>query len=108
MLEAGDPICFVASDSSVFSFRGIGLAIEDAEMSFPTRRHSIRATRITNCLENGDTLEKAQKMAARESARTTKLNDRRNDQVTLDEWNGSQSDGKDSASCPVGRWYTPG
>lgn len=47
--------------------------------------HTFRATGITNYLENGGSLEKAQQMANHESARTTKLYDRRNDQVTLDE-----------------------
>lgn len=36
-------------------------------------------------LQNGGLLEHAQQMAAHESARTTKLYDRRNDKVTLDE-----------------------
>ena len=35
--------------------------------------------------EAGDTLEKAQAMAAHESPRTTKLYDRRGDEITLDE-----------------------
>ena len=47
--------------------------------------HTFRATGITAYLENGGTLEKAQMMAAHESPRTTKLYDRTNDQVTLDE-----------------------
>jgi len=47
--------------------------------------HSFRATGITVCLTNGGLLEHAQQMAAHESARTTKLYDRRNDKVTLDE-----------------------
>ena len=53
----------------------------------PTRIgcHTFRATGITAYLENGGTLEKAQIMAAHESPRTTKLYDRTNDQVTLDE-----------------------
>ena len=44
-----------------------------------------RATGITNYLENGGTLEKAQQMAAHESAKTTKLYDRTSDSITLDE-----------------------
>jgi hypothetical protein len=36
-------------------------------------------------LENGGTLEHAQQIAAHESPRTTKLYDRTNDQITLDE-----------------------
>ena len=47
--------------------------------------HSFRATGITNYLENGGTLENAQRMAGHESVRTTKLYDRRDDQLTLDE-----------------------
>ena len=47
--------------------------------------HSFRATGITNYLEHGGTLEKAQQMAAHESPKTTKLYDRTSDQITLDE-----------------------
>lgn len=47
--------------------------------------HSFRATGITVYLLNGGLLEYAQQMAAHESARTTKLYDRRSDQVTLDQ-----------------------
>src|SRR3954468_2533779 len=47
--------------------------------------HAFRATGIAVYLLNGGLLEYAQQMAAHESARTTKLYDRRNDQVTLDQ-----------------------
>ena len=47
--------------------------------------HTFRATGITVYLANGGTLEKAQQMAAHESAKTTKLYDRTNDAITLDE-----------------------
>ena len=47
--------------------------------------HSFRATGITEYLRNGGKLEIAQQMAAHESAHTTGLYDRRNDQVSLDE-----------------------
>ena len=47
--------------------------------------HSFRATGITSYLLNGGTLEKAQRMANHESAKTTKLYDRRDDELTLDE-----------------------
>jgi site-specific recombinase XerD len=47
--------------------------------------HTFRATGITVYLLNGGLLEYAQQMAAHESARTTKLYDRRADQVTLDQ-----------------------
>jgi site-specific recombinase XerD len=47
--------------------------------------HTFRATGITAYLENGGTLEHAQAIAAHESPRTTKLYDRTNDTLTLDE-----------------------
>jgi integrase len=47
--------------------------------------HSFRATGITEYLRNGGKLEVAQQMANHESARTTGLYDRRNDQVSRDE-----------------------
>jgi integrase/recombinase XerD len=42
------------------------------------------STGITVYLKNGGLLEHAQQMAAHESARTTKLYDRRSDKITLD------------------------
>jgi integrase len=47
--------------------------------------HSFRATGITAYLLNGGTLEQAQRIAAHESPRTTKLYDRTSDKITLDE-----------------------
>jgi integrase/recombinase XerD len=47
--------------------------------------HTFRATGITAYLENGGTIENAQAIAAHESPRTTKLYDRRGDEITLDE-----------------------
>ncbi len=47
--------------------------------------HTWRATGITAYLLGGGTLERAQQIAAHSSARTTKLYDRRNDEITLDE-----------------------
>lgn len=47
--------------------------------------HTFRATGITAYLENGGTIEKAQQIANHESPKTTKLYDRTNDQITLDE-----------------------
>jgi site-specific recombinase XerC len=47
--------------------------------------HTFRATGITAYLENGGTIEKAQLIAAHESPRTTKLYDRTDDSITLDE-----------------------
>jgi site-specific recombinase XerD len=47
--------------------------------------HSWRARGITAYLENGGLLEHAQQMAGHASARTTKLYDRRGEQISLDE-----------------------
>ena len=47
--------------------------------------HTFRATGITAYLENGGTIEHAQQIACHESPKTTKLYDRTNDQITLDE-----------------------
>ncbi len=47
--------------------------------------HTFSATGITEYLRNGGKLEVAQQMANHESARTTGLYDRRNDQVSIDE-----------------------
>jgi integrase/recombinase XerD len=47
--------------------------------------HSFRATGITAYLSNGGTLENAQKMAAHKSPRTTKLYDRTDDKIMLEE-----------------------
>ncbi len=47
--------------------------------------HTFRATDITAYLENGGTIEHAQQIACHESPKTTKLYDRTNDQITLDE-----------------------
>lgn len=56
-----------------------------AGIQTPIGCHTFRATGITAYLENGGTLEHAQQIAAHESPRTTKLYDRTNDQITLDE-----------------------
>ena len=47
--------------------------------------HTFRATGITAYLEAGGTIENAQAIAAHESPKTTKLYDRTNDQISLDE-----------------------
>lgn len=47
--------------------------------------HTFRATGITVYLENGGSLEHAQRIAAHNSVRTTKLYDRTSDAVSLDE-----------------------
>lgn len=56
-----------------------------AGVSADTCCHTFRATGITAYLENGGTIENAQAIAAHESPRTTKLYDRTNDEITLDE-----------------------
>ncbi|MGH9350637.1 MAG: tyrosine-type recombinase/integrase [Terriglobia bacterium] len=48
--------------------------------------HSLRATGITDYLKNQGTLENAQVMANHSSPRTTKLYDRRDDELTLGEY----------------------
>ena len=47
--------------------------------------HTFRATGITAYLKNSGKLEVAQRIANHESPRTTKLYDRRNDEISLDE-----------------------
>jgi len=48
--------------------------------------HTMRATGITAYLKHDGTLEHAQQMANHSSPRTTKLYDRRGDEITLDEY----------------------
>ncbi len=50
-----------------------------------TSCHTFRATGITTYLENGGSIEKAQRMAAHADAKTTGLYDRTSDRVSLDE-----------------------
>lgn len=56
-----------------------------AGLSASTCNHTFRATGITTYLQNGGKVEVAQAMAGHESARTTGLYDRRDDEVSLDE-----------------------
>jgi site-specific recombinase XerD len=58
---------------------------EGAGLPATTCCHTFRATGITAYLENGGTIENAQAIAAHESPRTTKLYDRTDDEITLDE-----------------------
>jgi integrase/recombinase XerD len=67
------------------AYRMIRRRALDAGIFAPVCCHSFRATGITVYLENNGTLETAQKIAAHESPRTTKLYDRTDDQLTLDE-----------------------
>ena len=66
-------------------YRMIGRRAERADVATKIGCHTFRATGITEYLRNGGKLEIAQQMANHESARTTGLYDRRNDQVSLDE-----------------------
>jgi integrase/recombinase XerD len=50
-----------------------------------TCNHTFRATGITTYLRNGGKVEVVQQIAGHESARTTGLYDRRDDEVSLDE-----------------------
>ena len=56
-----------------------------AGLSHTTCCHTFRATGITTYLQNGSTIEHAQQIANHESPRTTKLSDRTNDAISLDE-----------------------
>ncbi len=67
------------------AFRMVKRRARDAGISLATCCHSFRATGITAYLGNGGTIEKAQAIAAHESPRTTKLYDRTNESITLDE-----------------------
>lgn len=66
-------------------YRMIGRRAAAASIKTRIGCHSFRATGITEYLRNGGKLEVAQQMANHESARTTGLYDRRQDQVSLDE-----------------------
>jgi site-specific recombinase XerD len=66
-------------------YRMVRRRARDARVRTKICCHSFRATGITEYLRNGGKLEVAQQMANHESARTTGLYDRRNDQVSLDE-----------------------
>jgi integrase/recombinase XerD len=66
-------------------FRMIKRRAEAGGVPASTCCHTFRATGITAYLQNGGTLEKAQQIANHESPRTTKLYDRSNDTLTLDE-----------------------
>ena len=70
--------------------------------------HTFRATGITIYLTNGGTLEKAQMMAAHSSPRTTKLYDRTNDAVSLDEVEAHDPREKARLGSPGSAPGTPG
>jgi site-specific recombinase XerD len=66
-------------------FRMVKRRAKTAGIPADTCCHTFRATGITAYLDNGGTIENAQAIAAHESPRTTKLYDRTNDEITLDE-----------------------
>ena len=67
------------------AWRMLQRSARDADIPTAVCNHTFRATGITAYLDNGGSLENAQAMAAHESPRTTKLYDRTDDQITLDE-----------------------
>jgi integrase/recombinase XerD len=67
------------------AYKMIKRRAEKAGLSQEITCHTFRATGITAYLENGGTIEHAQQIAAHESPRTTKLYDRTNDAISLDE-----------------------
>lgn len=66
-------------------YRMIRRRAKQVGITTPIGCHTFRAIGITNYLENGGTLERAQILAAHSSPRTTKLYDRTDDKITLDE-----------------------
>jgi site-specific recombinase XerD len=68
------------------AFKMIGRHAKRAGIATRIGNHSLRATGITDYLKHGGTLEHAQQMANHSSPRTTKLYDRRGDEVTLEEY----------------------
>jgi site-specific recombinase XerD len=67
------------------AYRMIGRRAVETGIATKIGNHSFRATGITEYLRNGGRRELAQQMANHESARTTGLYDRRDDEVSLDE-----------------------
>jgi len=71
--------------SQADAYRMIRRRTIEAGIKTKIGNHSFRATGITEYLRNGGRREIAQQMANHESARTTGLYDRRDDEVSLDE-----------------------
>jgi site-specific recombinase XerD len=71
--------------SRVDAFRMIKRRARAAGLSEEVCCHTFRATGITAFLQNGGTIENAQQIAAHSSPRTTKLYDRRSDEISLNE-----------------------
>jgi site-specific recombinase XerD len=68
------------------AYRMIERRARSAGIKTKIGNHSLRATGITDYLKSAGTLEHAQAMANHSSPRTTKLYDRRADEVSLDEY----------------------
>jgi site-specific recombinase XerD len=66
-------------------FRMIKYQCERAGLPAGINFHSLRGTGITTYLKNEGSLEVAQEIAGHASARTTKMYDRRSDEISLDE-----------------------
>jgi integrase/recombinase XerD len=71
--------------SPVDVYRMIQRRVLEAGLDANVCRHTFRAAGITAYLDNGGTLGNAQFMTAHESLRTTKLYDRTEDEITLNE-----------------------
>jgi integrase len=67
------------------AYRMIKLRAEAAGIKTQTGNHTFRATGITAYLKNKGMLENARYIANHESPRTTKLFDRKSDEISLDE-----------------------
>jgi site-specific recombinase XerD len=67
------------------TYRMIQRRAADAGLKTRIGNHTFRATGITAYLKNNGTLEAAQQIANHESPRTTKLYDRRDGEISLDE-----------------------
>ena len=67
------------------AYRMIQRRAADAGIKTRIGNHTFRATGITAYLKNNGTLEAAQQIANHESPRTTKLYDRRDEEISLDE-----------------------
>jgi len=68
------------------AYRMIQRRAKAAGIKTKVGNHSLRATGITDYLRSDGTLEHAQVMAGHSSPRTTKLYDRRGDELSLDEY----------------------
>jgi integrase len=67
------------------AYRMIQRRAKAAKIKTKIGNHTFRATGITAYMKNGGKLETAQQIANHESPRTTKLYDRREEEISLDE-----------------------